>query len=111
MNIALFFSYFLIGMFGVLFGHAVFVNKKAKKRESSKLQELAQDIVEQKKEVRKEKILNYLDKKQKITNDDVEEMFGVSDSTAERYLNILEKQGLVKQVGETGRGVYYERME
>lgn len=49
-------------------------------------------------------------KKAKITNNDVEKLLGVSDATATRYLDELEKQGKVRQVGERGRFVYYEPM-
>ncbi len=47
---------------------------------------------------------------EKIANDDVEKLLEVSDATAERYLNELEKEGLIKQVGKTGHSVYYEKI-
>lgn len=57
---------------------------------------------------RKEKtILEYLNKNGKITNDEVENLLGVSDATAERYLDRLEKKDFIRQIGESGRGVYY----
>ena len=49
------------------------------------------------------------DGKAGITNNDVEKLLGVSDSTAERYLDQLEKQGKLKQMADTGRGVYYTK--
>jgi len=45
----------------------------------------------------------------KITNDQIQELLGVSDATAERYLQDLEKQGKIHQVGATGHEVYYTR--
>lgn len=45
----------------------------------------------------------------KITNNQVEKLLGVSDATAERYLEQLEKEGLIKQVGKEGKFVYYEK--
>ena len=42
-------------------------------------------------------------------DNDVENLLGVSDATAERYLNELEAEGKVKQTGETGRGVFYTK--
>jgi Fic family protein len=45
----------------------------------------------------------------KITNDQVEKLLAVSDATAERYLNDLEAEGLIKQVGKDGQSVYYEK--
>lgn len=56
------------------------------------------------------KIMAMFDGKEKIANDDVEKALGVSDATAERYLNELEKEGLIKQVGETGKYVYYTKV-
>ncbi|MBI2355702.1 MAG: hypothetical protein HYV13_00665 [Candidatus Doudnabacteria bacterium] len=42
-----------------------------------------------------------------ITNDMVEKMLGVSNTSAERYLDELEKQGKLRQIGRTGRSVTY----
>ena len=59
-------------------------------------------------EEKKGKILELLKEKNKITNNDVEKLLGVSDATATRYLDELEKQGKIKQIGKTGRAVYYQ---
>jgi len=56
---------------------------------------------------RKEKILEFLQENGEVRNDDVEKMLGVSDSTAEKYLNELEKDGKILQNGKTGRSVFY----
>ena len=63
----------------------------------------------QKKTANKQKILNLLQTKTKITNNDIEKSLKVSHATAERYLNELEKEGKVKQIGKIGRSVYYKR--
>ena len=42
-----------------------------------------------------------------ITRADVEELLDVSEGTARKYLNILEEEGKIEQVGERGRGVRY----
>ncbi len=42
-----------------------------------------------------------------ITNDQVEKSLGVSNATAERYLNELEKEGKLIQIGRTGQSVTY----
>lgn len=60
------------------------------------------------KEEHKEKILEYLKNNDKIVNNDVEKLFGVSDATAERYLDELEKEGKINQIGKTGHYVYYQ---
>jgi len=39
----------------------------------------------------------------------VENLLLVSDATATRYLDELEKEGKIKQVGKTGKGVFYEK--
>ncbi len=48
--------------------------------------------------------------KGQLTNDEVQKLLGVSDATATRYMDELEKEGKVKQVGPTGQNVYYERI-
>lgn len=58
---------------------------------------------------RNEKILKLLDTKGTISNEDVEAALGVSDATATRILDELEKSGHLVQVGTTGQGVTYRR--
>lgn len=60
-----------------------------------------------KKENGKAKILEEIGKNGKLANNDVENLLGVSDATATRYLDELEKEGKLRQVGETGRGAHY----
>jgi len=55
----------------------------------------------------KQKILDFLREKERVTNNDIEKLLSVSDATATRYLDELEKGGKVKQVGTTGHAVYY----
>lgn len=70
----------------------------------------ARATIQQRKQKRLEKILELLDAKKKITNDEVEKLLHVSDATATRYLSELEKQGAIKQVGRTGKAVVYTRI-
>lgn len=63
--------------------------------------------VEARIEKRKARIMEYAQKEGKITNDDVEDIFCISDSTARNYLNELEEEGHLTQHGESGRGVFY----
>ncbi len=44
-----------------------------------------------------------------VSNNDIEKLLGVSDSTATRYLDELEKEGKIHQVGTSGRSVFYTR--
>lgn len=57
------------------------------------------------------KILALLQDHHRITNNDVEHLLGVSNSTAWRYLEELEKDGHLKQVGKTGQLVYYKKTQ
>lgn len=59
------------------------------------------------KEERKEKIIRFMREKERITNDEVEEILDVSDSTATNYLDELEKEGKIVQKGRVGRNVFY----
>lgn len=56
---------------------------------------------------RLEKAIEYLQKKGKITNEEYRKLNRVSDTTAVRDFDELEKLGLVKQMGKKGRDVYY----
>ena len=46
----------------------------------------------------------------KITNDQAQKFLKVSDATSERYLDELEEQGYIKQIGKTGISTYYEKV-
>ncbi|MCK4386925.1 MAG: hypothetical protein KAV41_02480 [Candidatus Pacebacteria bacterium] len=74
-------------------------------------------------EERKEKILELLrretahqkelagcnldETKKGITRNEVEKLLGVSDQTAGRYLDELEDEGKIEQVGTAGKNVHY----
>ena len=55
----------------------------------------------------KQKILAFVQEHSKIQNNDVEKLVGVSNATAERYLDELEKEGKLTQHGVIGQGVFY----
>ena len=55
----------------------------------------------------KHKILTFVQANEKIQNNDVEKLAGVSNATAERYLDELEKEGAIIQHGVIGQGVFY----
>ena len=63
--------------------------------------------IQSRKRKKLDKIMTLFLKDSKITNDEVEKFLHVSDATAERYLNILEKENKIKQVGKTGHAVSY----
>jgi len=69
--------------------------------------EKGREAIAKRTEKRKARIMEHARAEGKITNDDVEDLFCISDHTARNYLNELEKEGKLEQKGETGRGVYY----
>ncbi|MFA6536311.1 MAG: hypothetical protein WCT25_02665 [Candidatus Paceibacterota bacterium] len=46
----------------------------------------------------------------KISNDEAEKLLRVSDATATRYLEVLERENRIRQVGKIGQGVFYEKI-
>ena len=70
----------------------------------------ARATIQDRKRKKLDKILEALNAKGKITNDEVEKLLHVSDATATRYLSALEKEGKIQQVGKTGKAVEYTRI-
>ena len=103
--------FILIFILGVLVGGAAvwFFRQRGKQK---RVKEAAPDIIEKQakeKEEKRKKILEYFVGHRRAANDDIEQLLNVSDATATRYLEELEKEGKIRQVGKTGRHVYYER--
>ena len=83
----------------------------------------AQEALDERTQKRKEKILHMIRTEAEtqkeledcsgevvvggITRVDVEELLEVSEGTARKYLNMLEEEGKIEQLGESGRGVRY----
>jgi len=70
----------------------------------------ARVAIQDRKSKKRDKIMQALTTKNKITNDEVEKLLHVSDATATRYLSALEKENKIKQVGKTGTGVVYQKI-
>ena len=70
----------------------------------------ARVAIQDHKRKKRDKIMQALNTKNKITNDEVEKLLHVSDATATRYLSALEKENKIKQVGKTGTGVVYSKI-
>lgn len=77
----------------------------------------AKNAIQFRKRKKLDRVMSLFDKKKngsasspQVTNDEVEKFLHVSDATAERYLNILEKENKIKQVGKTGKAVSYSRI-
>jgi len=84
-------------------------NKKTESGEENKIDGISWVNIrrQNRKEQNKEKILGMFETKNEITNDDVENSLGTSDAAATNYLEELEQDGKIEQVGKTGRGVFY----
>ena len=102
--------------------------------EMEEIQEEAKEVLSERTEERKGKIMEFMrneithqkelsacnlegspsnssgryQNKQGIICSDIEKLLEVSGATARKYLNELEDENKVKQVGERGKGVYYE---
>lgn len=59
------------------------------------------------KNANKEKVATLLAEKGELSNSDIREALGISDRSVIRYMDELEREGRVEQVGSTGRGVLY----
>ncbi|MBM2820747.1 MAG: deoR-type protein [Candidatus Berkelbacteria bacterium] len=102
----------LVGvMAGIIIG--LFLKRSPKSRGKASALEtegrvgLTNELIEEKQK-NLEKARAFIRGKEKITNDDLQKELGVSDATIVRYLNDLEAEGLIRQVGKTGQSVYYD---
>ncbi len=59
------------------------------------------------KNANKEKALALIQERGEASNSDIREALGVSERTAVRYMDELEREGKAEQVGKTGRSVQY----
>ena len=92
-----------VGVFGVWIGS--YLSKKQKQRRLRGLEKFNQTR-NQHKEKAKKRILGLIKEKERVTNDDVQNLLKVSDATATRYLDSLEKENKIIQKGETSQ-IYY----
>ena len=60
-----------------------------------------------KKQEAKEEIIGYIQQHKKITNREARDILKVSERTVVRYMDELEKEDLIEQVGDIGQGVFY----
>lgn len=102
---------------GIIFGLGLIIGGGvvwwlARKRNGKRGAEGKANLIEKQareKEENKHRILGVLETQTPLTNNHIEQLLGISDATATRYLEELEKEGKVRQVGTTGRHVYYEK--
>ncbi len=70
----------------------------------------ARFAIQTRKRVKLDRIMTLFAKRTNITNDEVEKFLHVSDATATRYLEILEKENKIRQSGKTGKAVTYTKI-
>lgn len=94
----------IIFILGIIAGLAIaqFLPKK-----QTKIGKKVQEQISAKEE-RKRKIIVHLRKHGAQSNNDIEKLLKVSDATVTNYLQELEDQGKVEQIGEKGRFVKYQ---
>ena len=80
-------------------------------RKESKPMDVPVSKQTEEKEHNKEAIMGLMESgNQPLTNEHIRQMLGISEATATRYLDEMEKDGKVKQVGKTGAHVFYEKI-
>jgi len=99
----------LVFIIGVILGGVGVWFWVGRKATTSKLKKFNEERAEER-NANKQKILDLLVGKGKITNDEIQKLLSISDATATRYLDELEKDGKIKQVGQIGHYVYYEKV-
>jgi predicted HTH transcriptional regulator len=97
----------IVGIVGAGMVYFAFFVWRKNGRKGKGLKEMNEEQAREKKENVK-KVLDYFSGRERVSNNDIENLLGISDATAERYLQELEKQGRIKQVGEAGKYVYYQ---
>ena len=98
-----FIIFLIIGVAGITLGYYLAVRRKIKVSGAAgeRMQAREENL-----RILREKFNSSRD--QRITNDEVEKLLGVSDATATRYLEALEQEGVIEQIGTEGRSVYYK---
>lgn len=96
---------------GVIIGIAVasagWVSFRVQKKDGGGNTEIEKLIAKKRENLRK--IMDYLAARDDITNKEVRKLLGVAESTATRYLDELQEEGLIKQIGQTGRYTHYTK--
>lgn len=96
----------------VVAGILIFAKVKAKKQGTTTTEEVAgicSFVLGQsaRKNKNKTEVLKLFENKPELTNADIRKALTISDASAVRYMDELEKEGKIEQIGDTGRGVVY----
>lgn len=100
-----YFVLILVAIAGIALG--MYLARRGKGGLISKPFDYAQGKQTEQKTENKQKILAFVQEHKRIQNNDVEKLAGVSNATAERYLDELEKEGKLTQHGTIGQSVFY----
>lgn len=95
----------------IIFIVAVIIYYFKLKNKHNKNYSQAHKKIQERKEMNKERIMKLFENKERITNNDVESSLLIADSTVTNYIDELEREGKIKQIGTEGRGVYYLKVE
>lgn len=98
----------LIGLAGVALG--TYLGRQGAAKRVEKKEMLVEQQAEEK-EANLQRVLAFFDEAPdgRVVNNDIEKLLGVSDATATRYLEELEKAGKIRQIGAIGQAVHYEK--
>ncbi|MFA5736819.1 MAG: winged helix-turn-helix domain-containing protein [Candidatus Paceibacterota bacterium] len=123
MDFSIFFISFILAFIFLFLLMIIFVYKKRNKfleqeisileKEKEEGEKIGNNLAEYREQVnllkkaRKTKILNLLEFNKNISNDDVADKLGISRTSAFRYLEELQRDGKISQIGKTGRFVSY----
>jgi predicted HTH transcriptional regulator len=91
---------------GIVFGTVFEANNSKKNGGNAESAARNTEQIEEK-EKHLEKLRALFHTRGELANDDVQAELGVADATARRYLEELQSEGFIEQIGETGRNVLY----
>ena len=107
MNISIILFILILTALFVIYAHRE--GKRHGTRVSEELVGICKSALEtgSKKEAKKQKVLDLFRQKFELSNHEIRQVLGVSSRTAVRYMDELESDGLVEQVGRIGHAVIY----
>jgi len=94
-----FLTFLIIGLGGIVVGYYFAVRRKTRDAVDKRSVEKEENL---------RKVREYAAGREEVTNNEIEKLLNISDATATRYLDELEREGVLKQIGRTGRFVRYK---
>ena len=93
-----FLTFLIIGLGGIVVGYYFAVRRKTRDADDKRSVEKEENL---------RKVREDAAGREEVTNNEIEKLLNISDATATRYLDELEREGVLKQIGRTGRFVRY----